>query len=134
MLGGLNQETKAGIGLSGMRAPISSAKPLIPTSPLVRPIKAPVDSAKPTTSAILPRPIMKLGTPTIQPAVEEELQSEIITEESPEMDSSEPETTTLAPITKTMIPLEKVDSGFAKITPGKHMLETVENQNTDSDE
>ena len=134
VLGGLNQETKAGIGLSGMRAPISSAKPLIPTSPLVRPIKAPVDSAKPTTSAILPRPIMKLGTPTIQPAVEEELQSEIITEESPEMDSSEPETTTLAPITKTMIPLEKVDSGFAKLTPVKHMLETVENESTDSDE
>jgi hypothetical protein len=134
VLGGLNQETKAGIGLSGMRAPISSAKPLIPTSPLVRPIKAPLDSAKPTTSAILPRPIMKLGTPTIQPTVEEELQPEIITEESPDMDSSEPETTTLAPITKTMIPLEKVDSGFAKLTPVKHMLETVKNESTDSDE
>jgi hypothetical protein len=77
---------------------------------------------------------MKLGTPTIQPTVEEELQPEIITEESPDMDSSEPETTTLAPITKTMIPLEKVDSGFAKLTPVKHMLETVKNESTDSDE
>jgi hypothetical protein len=137
----LNQETKASIGLSGMRAPTSSAKPLIPTSPLVRPIKSPLVSAQPTTSAILPKPIMKLGTPVIQPAVEEELQPEVITEESQVMGSSEPETmtdeqesTTLAPITKTMIPLEQVDSSFAKLTPVKHMLQPVEKQSTDSDE
>jgi hypothetical protein len=33
-----------------------------------------------------------------------------------------------------MIPLEKVDSGFAKLTPVKHMLETVEDESLDSDE
>jgi hypothetical protein len=133
VLGGLNQETKAGIGLSGMRAPKSSAKPLIPTSPLVRPIKSPLASSQPTTSAILPKPIMKLGTPAIQPVIEEELQPESVTEELGVVADNQ-ETTTLAPITRTMVPVEQVQSNVVKLTPVKHMLTPVKRQILESDE
>ena len=129
----MNQETKAGIGLAGMRAPKSSAKPLIPTSPLVRPIKSPLVNAQPTTSAILPKPIMKLGTPAIQPAIEDELQPESVAEEL-EVITDKQETTTLVPITRTMVPLEQVESNVAKLTPVKHMLTPVKKEVLESDE
>ena len=137
--GGANQEAPtANIGLAGMRAPTSSAKPLIPTSPLIRPVKSPIGEVKPATAAILPRPIMKLGKPEVVPSTEE-LVPEPIAEESiepaveevmTETESIEEEEIiqtqevgTLRPITKTMIPQQQPRKTIAKLTPVKHMLE-----------
>ena len=118
-----------------MRAPTSSAKPLIPTSPLIRPVKSPIGEAKPATASILPRPIKKLGTPEIQPATEkivpeteivdtitEEISNrEELAQESIKDDTSE--LGTLRPISKTMIPQQQPRTTVAKLTPVKHMLE-----------
>ena len=137
--GGANQEpATANIGLSGMRAPTSSAKPLIPTSPLIRPVKSPIGEAKPATATILPRPIKKLGTPDVTPNEEvapEPMSNEInevLEEQEPiQEDSTESvmeitkdqEFGTLRPITKTMIPQQQPKTNVAKLTPVKHMLE-----------
>ena len=123
------------IGLSGMRAPTSSAKPLIPTSPLIRPVKSPIGEVKPATASILPRPIKKLGTPEIQPVTEEIVpETEIVEAITEEISDTEElvqesitddtsEIGTLRPITKTMIPQQQPKATIAKLTPVKHMLE-----------
>ena len=130
---------QANIGLAGMRAPTSSAKPLTPGSPLIRPVKSPISSdVKPATATILPRPIKKLGTPEVSPSTEEltpEPMSEEIAEEiteevlvPQEQDEAEivqetQEVATLRPITRTMIPQQQSSTNVAKLTPVKHMLE-----------
>ena len=87
--GGTTQEAPtANIGLSGMRAPTSSAKPLIPTSPLIRPVKSPIGEAKPATATILPRPIKKLGTPDV--TVNDEIAPEPMSNEISEFWRSKP--------------------------------------------
>ena len=136
--GSTNQEPpQANIGLAGMRAPTSSAKPLTPNSPLIRPVKSPIGSdIQPATAAILPRPIKKLGTPEVSPSTEEltpEPMSEEITEEiteevvtSQEQEQIVQETqdvATLRPITRTMIPQQQSSTNVAKLTPVRHMLE-----------
>lgn len=137
--GGTTQEAPtANIGLSGMRAPTSSAKPLIPTSPLIRPVKSPIGEAKPATATILPRPIKKLGTPEVTKTEEitpAPMSSEItdVLEEQvlPQEESGETEVTeeleysTLRPITKTLTPQQQPKTNLAKLTPVKHMLEPV---------
>ncbi|MGB0474764.1 MAG: hypothetical protein ACPGK2_02895, partial [Candidatus Poseidoniaceae archaeon] len=137
--GGTTQEAPtANIGLSGMRAPTSSAKPLIPTSPLIRPVKSPIGEAKPATATILPRPIKKLGTPDVTATEEiapEPMSNEIteVLEEQalPQEESGEAEVveeqeyTTLRPITKTLTPQQQPKTNVAKLTPVKHMLEPV---------
>ena len=144
--GGVAQDTPtANIGLSGMRAPTSSAKPLIPTSPLIRPVKSPIGEVKPATATILPRPIKKLGTPEVTPTEEvapkpmsDEI-SEVIEDQDPiEEESSESimeivedhKSGTLRPITKTMIPQQQPTNKVAKLTPVKHMLEPVKKMKT----
>ena len=123
--GGRAQEPpRPNIGLAGMRAPTSSAKPLIPTSPLIRPVKSPIGEAKPATAAILPRPIKKLGTPEVQPATEV-VAPETSVEETTDIDDQRTDTTTLRPIAKTMIPQQQPRTTVAKLTPVKHMLEPV---------
>jgi len=139
--GGVNQEPPAAnIGLSGMRAPTSSAKPLIPTSPLIRPVKSPIGEAKPATAAILPRPIKRLGTPEVTPTEEvvaEPMSNEIAEvmeeQEAPQEVASETvvevaeerEYSTLRPITKTLTPQQQPKANVAKLTPVRHMLEPV---------
>ena len=139
--GGVNQEPPAAnIGLSGMRAPTSSAKPLIPTSPLIRPVKSPIGEAKPATAAILPRPIKRLGTPEVTPTEEvvaepmsNEIDEVIEEQETPQEAASETvvevseerEYSTLRPITKTLTPQQQPKANVAKLTPIKHMLEPV---------
>jgi len=127
------------IGLAGMRAPTSSAKPLTPTTPLIRPVKSPIGEVKPATASILPRPIKKLGTPEVLPATEEVIPEtsieeviEPVAEEVAEQEELVEEltdgevveqTATLRPITKTMIPQQQPKTKLAKLTPVKHMLE-----------
>ena len=123
------------IGLAGMRAPTSSAKPLIPTSPLIRPVKSPIGEVKPATASILPRPIKKLGTPEVQPVTEELApEAEIVDSTTEEISDTEElvqestkddtsELGTLRPISKTMIPQQQPRTTIAKLTPVKHMLE-----------
>ena len=139
--GGVNQEPPAAnIGLSGMRAPTSSAKPLIPTSPLIRPVKSPIGEAKPATAAILPRPIKRLGTAEVTPTEEvvaEPMSNEIAEvmeeQEAPQEVASESvvevaeerEYSTLRPITKTLTPQQQPKANVAKLTPVRHMLEPV---------
>jgi len=139
--GGVNQEPPtANIGLSGMRAPTSSAKPLIPTSPLIRPIKSPIGEAKPATAAILPRPIKKLGSPELVPKEEVTSEStsgevselveerEILEQEASEIATELTENSevgTLRPIAKIMTPQQQSKTNLAKLTPVKHMLEPV---------
>ena len=137
--GSSQEPPQPSIGLAGMRAPTSSAKPLIPTTPLIRPIKAPIGEVKPATASILPRPIKKLGTPEVIPSAEESEPEGIIEDTiqpvgevlSPdETVKPEPveeklveEMGTLRPITKTMIPQQQPRTTVAKLTPVKHMLE-----------
>ena len=127
------------IGLAGMRAPTSSAKPLIPTTPLIRPVKAPIGEVKPATASILPRPIKKLGTPEVVPSTEEMIPEEELAEAvqsveavssideaidaEPTDEQSVGEMGTLRPITKTMIPQQQPSTTVANLTPVKHMLE-----------
>ena len=117
-----------------MRAPTSSAKPLIPTSPLIRPVKSPIGEVKPATASIL-RPIKKLGTPEIQPVTEEIVpETEIddtITEEISDTEElvQEPTTDDTSEIGHSKAYNQNYDSQqqprttIAKLTPVKHMLE-----------
>jgi len=141
VLGGAGAEDKPSIGLSGMRAPQSSAKPLIPTSSLIRPVKSPIAEGQPSLGVQLPQPIKKIGITKLEP-VTEEIEAEIQTEEV----EQSPETTTLRPIGKTMIPRQAPKTTVVKLTPVKHMLQAEEKKrgsppskdlgkkNTESDE
>ena len=135
ILGAMPQEPQPSIGLAGMRAPTSSAKPLIPT-PLIRPVKAPIGEVKPATASILPRPI-KLGTQVV-PSADEMIPEEELAEavqsveevssmgEAIDTDRTDEQSvgeTTLRPITKTMIPQQQPSTTVANLTPVKHMLE-----------
>ena len=129
IVGQTDAEPKPRIGLAGMRAPTSSAKPLIPSSPLVRPVKAPIASAVKPPVVELPKPIKKIGITKLQPITdsvsevmnEESTPSEV--EETTEQLDAEPQpTATLTPITTTLTPQQQSTNDYARLTPIKHML------------
>tara|TARA_B100001769_G_C22050143_1_gene564524 strand:- start:634 stop:1323 length:690 start_codon:yes stop_codon:yes gene_type:complete len=120
-----SSENQPRMGLSGMRAPETSSKPLAPTSPLVRPIKSPVISPEPKPSVELPKPVQKMGTAELKPVVStlQPQQSGI------ELEGEEPvstvSTTTLKPITTSLTPQVQPKTGVSTLTPVKHMLQPV---------
>ena len=107
------------MGLAGMRAPETSSKPLAPSASLVRPVKSPLATPKPTPSTELPKPVQKMGTAELKPVVStlQPQESEVSSEVQQNV------TTTLTPITTTLTPQVQSTSNVARLTPIKHMLE-----------
>ena len=80
-LGEQQQPPQARMGLSGMRSPMTSSKPLAPIAgiPLAKPIKAPLGGGE---APSLPQPVQKLVRTQIQPidSPESETQMEQVAE------------------------------------------------------
>ena len=91
VLSGQQQAPQPRMGLSGMRSPMTSSKPLTPQSgvPLARPVKTPLGAAAPA----LPQPVQKLVRTPLQPvnAPVAETQMEQVVEPAGESKSDEVE-------------------------------------------
>ncbi len=124
ILAGSNVEAPR-MGLSGMRAPETSSKPLAPTSPLVRPVKSPIVSTEVKPSVQLPKPVQKMGTAQLKPVISTLQPQKSETEEDTDESASTVETSTLRPITTTLTPLEQPKTNVSTLTPVKHMLQPV---------
>ncbi len=125
ILAGSNENTPR-MGLSGMRAPETSSKPLAPTSPLVRPVKSPIVSSEVKPSVELPKPIQKMGTAQLKPVVSTLQPQKSETEDDVEDTESTVETSTLRPITTSLTPLTQPKTNVSTLTPVKHMLQPAE--------
>jgi hypothetical protein len=121
-LGNQQQAPQARMGLSGMRSPMTSSKPLAPSNiPLTKPVKAPLGA---DSAPSLPQPIQKLVRAPLQPIASPEPETQMeqvaepiiepIAESVPEMEvepvvdepQEEDMSTTLRPITAVLQVLE----------------------------
>ena len=121
-LGNQQQAPQARMGLSGMRSPMTSSKPLAPSNiPLTKPVKAPLGA---DSAPSLPQPVQKLVRSPLQPIASPEPETQMeqvaepilepIAESVPEMEvepvADEPQeedmSATLRPITTVLQALE----------------------------
>ena len=130
IMDGQLQAPQPQMGLSGMRTPMTSSKPLspLPGSPLAKPVKAPIGGSIATN---LPQPVQKLVRKPLQPIsspeaetqmeqvpepvtvpepVSEPMLEETVSEEIvPVETDSEQRTSTLTPITEVLQTLETTE-------------------------
>ena len=119
-------ENQPRMGLSGMRAPETSSKPLAPTSPLIRPIKSPVVSPVAKPSVELPKPVQKMGTAELKPVISTLQPQQSDTADEVQEQVTPVSTTTLKPITTSLTPQVQTKTNVATLTPVRHMLQPVE--------
>ena len=122
ILAGSDVKQTTRMGLSGMRAPETSSKPLAPTSPLVRPVKSPIVSPVTKPSVELPKPVQKMGVAELKPVVS------TLQPQEPGLDEEDEQqvptaTTTLKPITTSLTPQVRPETNVATLTPVRHMLQ-----------